>query len=112
MVSVVVSIRMRKVFAEVRKMFSNARHAEQDVRKGGLVRTSEPNSCSYEAASSYISSDKREVGSFNSTQAHNFQTSPLEEIERRTVQLFAERYGSKPLRTPMQAHVVTALKSA
>jgi len=50
MVSVVVSIRMRKMFVEVRKMFLNARHAEQDVRKGGLVRTSEPNSCSYEAA--------------------------------------------------------------
>ncbi len=33
MVSVVVSIRMRKMFAEVRKMFSNARHAEQDVRE-------------------------------------------------------------------------------
>jgi hypothetical protein len=33
MVSVVVSIQMRKVFAEVRKMFVNARHAEQDVRE-------------------------------------------------------------------------------
>jgi hypothetical protein len=33
MVSVVVSIRMRKMFAEVRKMFLNARHAEQDVRE-------------------------------------------------------------------------------
>jgi hypothetical protein len=33
MVSVVVSIQMRKMFAEVRKMFSNARHAEQDVRE-------------------------------------------------------------------------------
>ncbi len=32
-VSVVVSIRTRKIFAEVRKMFSNARHAEQDVRE-------------------------------------------------------------------------------
>jgi len=29
----VVSIQMRKVFAEVRKMHSNARHAEQDVRE-------------------------------------------------------------------------------
>ena len=33
MVSVVVSIRMRKMVAEVRKMFLNARHAEQDVRE-------------------------------------------------------------------------------
>jgi hypothetical protein len=33
MVSVVVSIRMRKMFAEVRRMFLNARHAEQDVRE-------------------------------------------------------------------------------
>jgi hypothetical protein len=33
MVSVVVSIRMRKMFAEVRKMFANARDAEQDVRE-------------------------------------------------------------------------------
>jgi hypothetical protein len=33
MVSVVVSIQMRKMFAEVRKMFVNARHAEQDVRE-------------------------------------------------------------------------------
>ena len=33
MVSVVVSIQMRKMFAEVRKMFSNARDAEQDVRE-------------------------------------------------------------------------------
>ena len=33
MVSVVVSIRMRKMFAEVCKMFSNARDAEQDVRE-------------------------------------------------------------------------------
>ncbi len=31
MVSVVVSIQTRKMFAEVRKMFVNARHAEQDV---------------------------------------------------------------------------------
>jgi hypothetical protein len=29
----VVSIQMRKTFAEVRKMFSNARDAEQDVRE-------------------------------------------------------------------------------
>jgi hypothetical protein len=50
MVSVVVSIQMRKMFAEVRKMFVNARHAEQDVVKGRRVGTSEPNSCSYEAA--------------------------------------------------------------
>jgi hypothetical protein len=28
-----VSIRMRKMFAEMRKMFLNARHAEQDVRE-------------------------------------------------------------------------------
>ncbi len=33
MVSVVVSIRMRKMFAEVRKMFLEARLAEQDVRE-------------------------------------------------------------------------------
>ena len=33
MVSVVVSIRMRKMFAEVRKMFLNARDAEQDGRE-------------------------------------------------------------------------------
>jgi hypothetical protein len=33
MVSVVVSIQMRKMLAEVRKMFVNARHAEQDVRE-------------------------------------------------------------------------------
>ena len=33
MVSVVVSIRTRKMFAEVRKMFVNARRAEQDVRE-------------------------------------------------------------------------------
>jgi len=31
MVSVVVSIGMRKMFAEVRRMFSNARDAEQDL---------------------------------------------------------------------------------
>jgi hypothetical protein len=31
-VSVVVSIRMRKMFMEVRKMFLDARLAEQDVR--------------------------------------------------------------------------------
>lgn len=33
LVSVLVSIQMRKVFAEVRKMLSNAQHAEQDVRE-------------------------------------------------------------------------------
>jgi len=33
MVSVVVSIQMRNMFAEVRKMFLNARDAEQDVRE-------------------------------------------------------------------------------
>ncbi len=33
MASVVVSIRMRKMFAEVRKMFLNARDAEQAVRE-------------------------------------------------------------------------------
>jgi len=33
MVSVVVSIQMRKMFAEVRKMFLNARDAERDVRE-------------------------------------------------------------------------------
>ena len=32
------------------RMFVNARKAEQDVRKGGQVGTSELNSCSYEAA--------------------------------------------------------------
>ena len=50
MVSVVVSIQMRRMFGEVRKMFVHARHAEQDVREGRRVGTSEPNSCSYEAA--------------------------------------------------------------
>ena len=50
MVSVVVSIQTRKMLAETRRIFVNARKAEQDVRKGGLVRTSEPISCSYEAA--------------------------------------------------------------
>ena len=33
MVSVVVSIQMRKMFAEVYKMFLTARDAEQDVRE-------------------------------------------------------------------------------
>jgi len=33
MVSVVVSIRTRKMFVEVRKMFLNGRYAEQDVRE-------------------------------------------------------------------------------
>jgi hypothetical protein len=33
MVSVVVSIQMRKTLAEVRKMFANAPYAEQDVRE-------------------------------------------------------------------------------
>ena len=33
MVSVIVSIHLRKLFVEVRKMFVNARHAEQDVRE-------------------------------------------------------------------------------
>jgi hypothetical protein len=33
-VSVVVSIQMRKVFAEIRKMLSTARHADQAVREG------------------------------------------------------------------------------
>jgi hypothetical protein len=33
MVSVVVSIQMRKMFVEVHKMFLNARLAEQDVRE-------------------------------------------------------------------------------
>jgi hypothetical protein len=32
-VSVVVSIHMRKMFVEVRKMFLNTRHAEQNVRE-------------------------------------------------------------------------------
>jgi hypothetical protein len=32
-VSVVLSIRLRKMFLEVRKMFLSARHAEQDVRE-------------------------------------------------------------------------------
>jgi len=35
----------------------------------------------------------------------------LEEIERRTGQRLAERYGSRPLRIPMQAHVMTAAKA-
>jgi hypothetical protein len=50
MVSVVVSIRTRKMFAEVREMLLDARLAEQDVRERRLVRTSEPNSCSCEPA--------------------------------------------------------------
>ena len=50
MVSVVVSIQMRKMFAEVPKMFVNAGYAEQDVREWQASRTSEPDSCSYEAA--------------------------------------------------------------
>jgi hypothetical protein len=33
MVSVVVSTQMRKMFEEVRKMFVNARNAEQNVRE-------------------------------------------------------------------------------
>jgi hypothetical protein len=33
MVSVAVSIQMRKMLAEVRKMFLNGRRAEQDVRE-------------------------------------------------------------------------------
>ena len=33
MVSVLVSIQMRNMFAEVGKMFVNARHAEQDIRE-------------------------------------------------------------------------------
>jgi hypothetical protein len=33
-----VSIRMRKMFTEVRKMFSNARRAEQDVRERQVSR--------------------------------------------------------------------------
>jgi hypothetical protein len=33
MVSVVVSIRMRKMFVDMRNMFLNARDAEQDVRE-------------------------------------------------------------------------------
>jgi len=32
-VSVVVSVRMRKMFAQVRKIFVNVKHAEQDVRE-------------------------------------------------------------------------------
>ena len=35
----------------------------------------------------------------------------LEDIERRTGQQLAERYGSRPLRIPMQAHVMTAAKA-
>ena len=38
MVSIVVSIRMRKMLSEVRKMFLNARHAEQDVRERQAIR--------------------------------------------------------------------------
>jgi hypothetical protein len=33
LLSVVVSIQMRKLFAEVGEMFSDARHAEQNVRE-------------------------------------------------------------------------------
>ena len=35
----------------------------------------------------------------------------LAEIERRTSQRLAERYGWGPLRIPMQAHVLTAAKA-
>jgi hypothetical protein len=50
MVSVVVSIRMRKMFAEMRKMFSHSDKLSRMFVKGRRVGTSEPNSCSYEAA--------------------------------------------------------------
>ena len=43
MVSVVVSIRRRKMFAEVRKMFLYARDAEQEVRE----RRASRNFCTY-----------------------------------------------------------------
>jgi hypothetical protein len=51
--------------------------------------------------------DKREVGSSTLPRPINSQT--IAQIEQRTIQRFAERYGSKALRIPMQAHVVTAL---
>ncbi len=51
MVSVVVSIQMRKMFAEVRKMFSNGDTLSRMLVNCGLVRTSEGNSCSYEPIS-------------------------------------------------------------
>jgi hypothetical protein len=54
--------------------------------------------------------DKREVG--GSTLARPMNSQAIAQIEQRTIQRFAERYGSKPLRIPMQTHVVTALKSA
>jgi len=38
MESVVVSVRMHKMLVEVRKMFLNARHAEQDVRERQATR--------------------------------------------------------------------------
>jgi hypothetical protein len=50
MVSVVVSIQMRKMFAEVRRMFSIAPHVSRMFVKGRRVGTSEPSSCSYEPA--------------------------------------------------------------
>jgi hypothetical protein len=50
MVSVVVSIRTRRMFAEVREMLLDARLAEQDVRERRLVRTSEPALCLCEPA--------------------------------------------------------------
>jgi len=50
MVSVVVSIRMRKMFAAVRKMFVKRDGLSRMFVKGRQVGTSEPNSCSYEAA--------------------------------------------------------------
>jgi hypothetical protein len=37
MVSVVVSIQMRKIFVQVRKVFSNARGSEQGVREGRRI---------------------------------------------------------------------------
>jgi hypothetical protein len=50
MVSVVVSIQMRKMFVEVRKMFLNVRLLSRMFVKGRRVGTSEPNSCSCEPA--------------------------------------------------------------
>jgi len=50
MVSVVVSIRMRKMFAAVRKMFVKRDGLSRIFVKGGPVGTSKCDSCSYEAA--------------------------------------------------------------
>ncbi len=51
MASVAVSIQMREMFADVRKMVLNARQLSRMFVKGRRVGTSEPNSGSCEVAS-------------------------------------------------------------